>query len=101
MIQQLQKTSPNTYNKFVLWMIKEIYKGDSKKYSNFTNTNWQYQIISFIYFLEKQYNVPMVNALDFYKIHRPQPSLLEQLKILIIYEFIHIEQGKKNTYEPF
>jgi len=101
MIKTLQKHSPNTYKQFVLWIVKEIYKGDKNKYNNFMKTNWNYQLISFLYFLEKEHEVLIKDALDYYNVLKPTIGFFNQLKNVVLYEFHRIEVSKETNYIPF
>lgn len=101
MITLLIKHSPYTYSKFRKWLIKVAYKDNERKYESFIKLSEAYQYNSLIKFLEKEYNVPILKALDYYTVKFSSNVFFDQLKNTIIREFNRIENNKETEYNIF
>lgn len=100
MIRQLIKDSPITYAKFRVW-ITLIYKNDIIRVQKFEAMNEMYIIPVFIKYLEEQEKIPILEALNYYSKLRNTKDYMSQTRLMILYEFTRIEQGKTTNYNIF
>lgn len=100
MIHQLIKDSPTTYAKFRAW-ITAVYKNDIIRVQKFEGMSEMYIIPVFIKYLEEQEKIPILEALNYYSKLRNAKDYNSQVRTMIMYEFIRIEQGKTTNYNIF